>query len=474
MKFIQLHGDVILEITSFLDLHDSFHLLVTCSSFVSLLSFKDFWQKTMVRLQTVHMQPLPCPVGVDVFDLPMDDLRRLAVHAYRLRKNWSSERATLVSMRTIALGRECRQICVIPGTNLIITSDAERLTCWNTQSGACIAELEMASVDKFYNIGQSPPFLLPGRAFIALSWSYWASDYVEMMVVELDYRNPHNIILAQISSNTWPLPGCQVMTPSDAAVVDDKMAVVAFTNQVDQQSMLAYCNLVDGIVRHIPLGVRLGSFPVCMVKDGNIYIHGRDKGQDEDEPCIVVRVCPASLHPLDNIDRITLGTPSPLPSVYTIFHLHGRPQLRSTPKGVVLLTKKIFAANFSSRGGPGPGTYVPSVQFHSILDSTTRLECVGSASYEHPFSMALLSMGASSSYAVTLDMVHGQEGLKTNLGVVRHEAGSTRASFHALNTGDVELDYLAAMLAVDDALGVVYATHIGEAENSKLYVFSYV
>ena len=140
------------------------------------------------------------------------------------------------------------------------------------------------------------------------------------MVVELDYRNPDNIILSQIHRNTWRLPGCEVMNPGDAAVVDDKMAVVTFTNQVDQQSMLAYCNLVDGIVRHIPLGVRLGSFPVCLVKDGDVYIHGRDQGKDEDEPCTVVRVCLASLHSLDKIDRITLGTPSPLPSVYTISH----------------------------------------------------------------------------------------------------------------------------------------------------------
>ncbi|KAJ7207333.1 hypothetical protein B0H12DRAFT_439261 [Mycena haematopus] len=112
MKFMYMPGDVILEITRFLDLHDSFHLLVTCSSLASLLSLKDFWMKTL--------------------------------------------------------------ICVIPGTNMVIANDYERLTCWNTQCGACLAELEM---DKdginIYEIGQSPASHLPGHSFIALSSSNW-------------------------------------------------------------------------------------------------------------------------------------------------------------------------------------------------------------------------------------------------------------------------------------------------------------
>ncbi|KAF7369865.1 hypothetical protein MSAN_00615500 [Mycena sanguinolenta] len=272
-----------------------------------------------------------------------------------------------------------------------------------------------------YDIGQSPPFHLPGRSLIALESSNWAAEYVEVMVVEIDYRNPDNIVLSQIYCNTWRLPGCEVMTPDVA--VDDKMVVMTFTNRVDQLSMLAYCNLADGIVRHIPLGVRLGSSPVCLLKDGDIYIHGQDKGKDKDEPCTVVRVCPALLQPLENINRITLDTPSSLPSVYSISHIYHRPQLRSTPNGVVLVTRKLFSADLDP---PGPSTSVPSVQFCSILDGAVQLEFIGPASYEHHFSITHLTMGTSGTCAVILDMEPRQGAFKPKniLGVLRYKAGA--------------------------------------------------
>ncbi|KAJ7924128.1 hypothetical protein B0H13DRAFT_2315738 [Mycena leptocephala] len=128
--------DVILEITPFLDLHDSIHPLVTCSSFESLLSLKDFWLKTLDRIQTVHMQPLPWPPGVNLFDMPIEALRKFAIHAYSLKKNGSSERAIPVSVRSIDLGDDYHQIPVVPGADIVVTNSHVRLACWRPQSGA--------------------------------------------------------------------------------------------------------------------------------------------------------------------------------------------------------------------------------------------------------------------------------------------------------------------------------------------------
>ncbi|KAJ7207332.1 hypothetical protein B0H12DRAFT_439258 [Mycena haematopus] len=227
------------------------------------------------------------------------------------------------------------------------------------------------------------------------------------MVVEIDYRNADNIVFSQIYCNTWQLPGCEVMTPD--ATTSDKIVGMAFTNRVDQLSMLVYCNLGDGIIRHVPLGVRLGTAPVCLLRDGDIYIHGQDKDKDKDEPCTVVRVRPASSLRPNDIDRITLDTPSPVPSVYSTFHVYHKPQLRSTPSGVVLVKRTLFTADLAP---PGPGTAIPSIQFCAISDKVAQLEFVEPASYEHHFHITHLVAGISGRCAVVLDIAPRRSAFK--------------------------------------------------------------
>ncbi|KAJ7681681.1 hypothetical protein B0H17DRAFT_1075881, partial [Mycena rosella] len=98
--------DVILEVTFFMDFQDSLHLLATSKSLQSPLSLKDLWVKILGRMEKVHMQPLLCPFGVNIPDLLMEGLRKLAIHAYSLKKNWSSARAIPASVRKFKLGRD--------------------------------------------------------------------------------------------------------------------------------------------------------------------------------------------------------------------------------------------------------------------------------------------------------------------------------------------------------------------------------
>jgi hypothetical protein len=128
-----------------------------------------FWLKTLDRLRTVHMQPLPCPFGVDISCLPLEELRKLAIHGYSLKRNWSSALAIPVSLRTLTLGEEYHNIFPIPGTNLVLTMSLDRLACWHTKTGACLGALEPADEEEYYLGGRSSPFQLPGQCFIALS-----------------------------------------------------------------------------------------------------------------------------------------------------------------------------------------------------------------------------------------------------------------------------------------------------------------
>ncbi|KAF8193922.1 hypothetical protein K438DRAFT_2017581 [Mycena galopus ATCC 62051] len=472
MKFTQIPQDVILEMTRFLDLHDSGRLLVTCSSFAPLLSVRDFWLKTLARIQTVHMQPLPCPIGTNIFAMPTDTLRTLAIRAYSLRRNWTTERAVPVAIRTIALGDEYQEICVISGANIVITNDHERLTCWNTQSGACVGEIELdADGSKGYDLGKSPPFHLPGHSFIALS-SSWNSEYFDMMVVKIDYENPDKVTFSQIYSNTWRIPDCQPMTTPDV-VVNDTMMGMAFANKTDQLSILVYAYFSDRVVHHVPLGVRLGVCPVCVLRDGELYIQGQDKGEgrSKEGPCTVLRVRLDSSRALDDLDRITLDVPLD-PSTSLVY---GNPYLRPTPNGVVMVARKLMRTELHPLGAR---LSISGVQFCSISEiaGAHPLKFVEPASYEHYYPVTHLVTGISGRCAVILDMEPRREDLssKNALGVVQYTTQPTpRTSFHTLHTGDVKLNYYTVVLAVDDALGVVYATHIGQATETTLHVFSY-
>jgi hypothetical protein len=102
--------------------------------------------------------------------MPIDTLQKLAIHVYSLRKNWSSERAIPVSVRTISLRDDYQQICVIPGTDMVVTNSDEQLACWQTQSGACLGVIAHEDDDfATHDVGQSSLFHLPGQSFIALS-----------------------------------------------------------------------------------------------------------------------------------------------------------------------------------------------------------------------------------------------------------------------------------------------------------------
>lgn len=115
------------------------------------------------------MQPLPAPIGVNVSELTIDALRKLALHAYSLKKNWASKRAVPVRLSTFSLGEEYHELCVIPGTHVIVSNSHRRLAAWDTQSGACLGNIEHDIADASHFIGNSPPFHLHGQSFIGIS-----------------------------------------------------------------------------------------------------------------------------------------------------------------------------------------------------------------------------------------------------------------------------------------------------------------
>ncbi|KAJ6514648.1 hypothetical protein DFH09DRAFT_1196517 [Mycena vulgaris] len=468
MSLSGLPLDAILELTFFLDLEDSVRLLATCTSFQTLLSLKDFWLKTLHRMESVHMQPLPCPFGVDVPHLPTERLRKLAIHAYFLKKNWASDRAIPVSVRTFALGEDYREICVIPGTNLVITNSHDRLVCWHTISGARLGSIDHEDADASCLIGRAPPFQLPGQCFIGLSCQ--SRMKLTLVVVKIDYRQD-DVTVSKTYSNTVPTLDFRPIAIPDVALNEETIGMV-FTSHIDQLTTLVYCHFTDSAIHRVPLGIRMGSLPVCTWHHGHFYIHG----QDLREPAVIVRVRVDPPHSTDSgvhhdMEIIPIKIPSSIPDSHLRCISIGLPQLLPPKYGVFNITRRT-SDNFANR----PTDRLRSVHFWPAADSGSRLEFGELCFYEHHSEVTGLVAGLSGRYGAIMDMAQRTSSMKpkNGLGLVHYAAHPVPgATFHRLDTSNVEINFYTAVLALDDVLGAVYVTHIGEGNTATLSVLSY-
>ncbi|KAJ7436501.1 hypothetical protein B0H11DRAFT_2110391 [Mycena galericulata] len=458
--------DVILELTFFLDLQDSLRLLATCSAFVSLSSTKDFWFKTLDRIQNAHMQPLPCPYGVDISGLPIEALRKLAIHAYTLRRNWTSDRLVPVSVRKFPLGEDCLEICPIHGTNLVVTNSLDRLMCWSTTSGALLGAVEHVGFEAVYALGRSPPFQLLGQCFIGVS--YMNSTSVVLNVVEIDYRNENKITVSRTYSKTLSRTDARPGDTPDVAL-DDKVIATVFTSSVDELSTLVYCHFNDNIVHHVPLGIRAGSHPTCMRHEGHFYI----SGQNNDQPCTMVRVSvtrsDSGIH--HEVETIPITLPSHFPDALKRVISSAPALLRPPNYGVLNVTgrtSEIIAGDLHKHSS--------CVYFWPTADTGLRLEMGEAISYEHETNISGLVVGLSGTYALLMDQERRINMVppKARLGLVHYATHRTpHPTFHRLDTSSIEVNFYTAVIALDDALGVVYVTHIGQREAASMSVLTY-
>ncbi|KAJ7181422.1 hypothetical protein C8R43DRAFT_270839 [Mycena crocata] len=469
MSLAEIPLDAILELTFFLDLQDSIRLLLTCRAFESLFSLKDFWLKTLDRIHIVYRQPLPCPPEVDLAALLTDDLRKIAIHAYSLKKNWSVERPVPVSVHTFPLHSEYQQLCVIPGTDLIVTNSHKRFACWNTRSGERLAMIEHEDAHAGYSIGRAPPFQLPGHYLIGLSSK--SREDLALLVIRIDYKNPHDIILTKTYLKIFDTEELQPISFPDVAL-DDKMIGMVFTSYIDEATMLVYCDFETDVVHRVHLGPRLGSIPVCMLHNGYFYVNG----QDLDEDSTVVRV--RALRSADeegaqhDIECVTPHIAAPdLAHHPTSLSF---PQLLPPKYGVLNVTRASWAANPRQQQ-----RNISSIHFWPVADTPLKKSPLkfGELPFcEHRAETTGLVTGVSGRYAAVVEMGKRANGTKPRHGIalvhcVAHPV--PRTSAHRLDTGGVTINFYTAVIALDDARGVVYVTHLGQGAAATLSVFAY-
>ncbi|KAJ7732468.1 hypothetical protein DFH07DRAFT_780910 [Mycena maculata] len=151
--------DALFEITGDLELPDSIHLAAVGIS-------------SRPREEQINRRPLPCPPHLDIPSLPLVALRGLAIHAYKLRRNWSSQSPSPVSTHSFEINNKPLNLLPVQGTRMVIAISLHRLGCWDTISGECIAAFEHGAQRPW--IASVAPLSTPGICSVGMVSVRWS------------------------------------------------------------------------------------------------------------------------------------------------------------------------------------------------------------------------------------------------------------------------------------------------------------
>ncbi|KAJ7281362.1 hypothetical protein C8J57DRAFT_73888 [Mycena rebaudengoi] len=460
--------DVVLELTCFLDLQDSVHLLATCTSYRSLLSSRDFWLKSLERMEKFHRKPIPS-AAANISALPLEDLRTIVAHTYKLMKNWASDHPAPVSVRRFDLGTISPdyELCPIPGTHLIVTSSwhytRQRLACWDTVSGKCLSSFDVLGV-RFGGVRMGKtPFQLPGQCFIALvnQKGYVDEFELELAVILVDYRNCADVTVSKIHSKVSP-GKFDFSDPSRISLDEHNMCAIGVTDV--GLVLLDYKHQDDSLHRgQIPCRFEYLP-PACLLHNGTVYVTR-----------LRLEAGGKFYAHVDAWDSQSYGTVAHLPFSLPEDSTFGiRPGQMCSPKNGVFHGTTLTQIE--------PDAFY--VLFWPAVDSgSARLEFTPLCVYEHSSRILTECIGLSGVCVLLVerDREDGPFDRERNpkrqkIGLVRYVPHpSPHAVYHRLEDCLVEINNSSRMV-FDDALGVIYIANTSDSEgveSTTLSVISY-
>ncbi|KAJ6566878.1 hypothetical protein B0H19DRAFT_1138789 [Mycena capillaripes] len=456
MAFVDIPLDVVIEISRELDLADSLHLIATCTIFMPILHSRYFWIAALNRLEDVHRRPPPYFPGLDILSLPLASLRELAIHGYKLKKDWSSESPRPISVKIIEMEDCPKQLIAIQGTRLLITISSTRLACWDTLSGKCIGSFYHEA--KPCNIDGISPFSIPGSVAIGMIYETSSANAFELAIIYFDCRNSLAAQGSKAFSTIWTAPDTQCYYFSDVAVNQTTIAACVYDD--DDMAFLLICRLEDGIIHSVPLGSNAeGSDPKCIILKDAVYI--TRQYFDATAGIIRVQTSAPKPHALD-FQVHTAAIPIPFSNVETIAgSAIGFCNPRFPQYGVLNITLR------TSRSDDDDDEVINSLHFWPAQYDGSKLAVDSLCFYEHPCDIVHVAVGSSATCGVTLDEAH-------SLGLVQYYPNSTpHVEFRPLYVPDIEVKSSWSM-ALDDRLGVLYMGDPWATGVYCLFVVSYV
>ncbi|KAJ7142519.1 hypothetical protein C8R44DRAFT_865849 [Mycena epipterygia] len=471
MPFIDTPPDVLLDITQELDLQDSLRLVATCTTCTFMLRSRCFWIMALHRIEHIHRRPLPCPPGLDISSLPLPTLREMAIHAYKLRQNLSSESPHPTSVHSFDMHDEPMNFVPIQGTRLIMTISRNRLALWETMSGKFISAFEH---EVEHARGVSPLFL-PGVCLVGIVQARSDNINLELVVVRFDYRNPRAVKVSKIFSQIWKSATEKALLVSD--VIVDKNKVVATIIDSDDAASLLFCRFTEGIIYTVPLGSnRDASLPRCIIAGDDFYVT-----RQYWEPFAEIIHIPASsaLDPLNldqfSLDRVTRAVPSSTTTRLVGTGL-GFCNVRFPRYGVLNVTRRTSDLSATDEADvvnsihfwpaePQAGV-INGVHFWPAEHDGARLTVAPLCFYEHPCKVEAVAVGSSGTWGIVVD-------LEDRNGLVQYIGGPIpHVTFRRLHIPDVEMEPR-LKIALDDRLGILYVANRIGTKGYRLSVVSY-
>ncbi|KAJ7457188.1 hypothetical protein B0H11DRAFT_2199725 [Mycena galericulata] len=342
MSLTESPPDILLEITSHLDLQESLQLVATCSACKALTLFPSFWITALNRMEQFHRRPLPCSPGTEITSLSLAKLQELATYAYRLMKNWASKVPRPSSIRKISIEYDTLrgEFHPIQGSRLYLTLLPDRLECWDMTSGNMIGAI--GSPEGYTRSSAISTFSAPGKCNIGKGYlTERASDTIlELVVSQINHRYPYAVTFSKVASRNWIIPDT---SPSmwNVDLTDKMIAVLLSVNNKDMLLLYDFAS-PDQFIRRATLSRSIDSLryvPRAIVIHGdNIYttrnfeksveiLHVRSPLMaSEVQINTVKRTLPFLVDEIEETDRDTLNGVGRLPPrpTYGIFHVTQR------------------------------------------------------------------------------------------------------------------------------------------------------
>ncbi|KAK1223568.1 hypothetical protein PQX77_013555 [Marasmius sp. AFHP31] len=194
MNIVDLPGELITEIASYLDVLSAYSLSLTCRSLRAFSqSDSSYWSTVLKAHQRFNPSPpLPLPPYQDLRELDLRQLHNTAVHMANLDKNLSSPRPILrhaptnINIRGVALSPS---LTTIPGTSLMLLNwhRNKRIICLDYEQGKVLCSVEryqpVVPISHLYH--------QPGRCSQVIRIGFGSSDDQSLSMLYVDYRlNP--------------------------------------------------------------------------------------------------------------------------------------------------------------------------------------------------------------------------------------------------------------------------------------------
>ncbi|KAH0586596.1 hypothetical protein H2248_007819 [Termitomyces sp. 'cryptogamus'] len=207
---VMLHDtppDILIRICSHLELPHVLSFVSTCSSLRHLADSKSLWINVLER--TGRIRNLACPIGTDLSEMTVSELRRVARHTNKLEHNWGRAKPYMArSVRTaqysyVENGEPAAILAAIPATSLVVLylKEHKQILVCDSEGQMPLQRIHVGKIRRRAHFDDSGRHLI---AVLAADLDIWG-DTISLKVISIDYcEGGKTISIREVFHSTPP------------------------------------------------------------------------------------------------------------------------------------------------------------------------------------------------------------------------------------------------------------------------------